>query len=115
QGRLLLHVAWGALEDAACVGEQHEPETGVFVGVMYGDYGRVANNPAGDPANPYKCWEGFSIANRLSQVLNLHGPSLAVDTACSSSATALHLACRALAAGDCRVAVVGGVNLILDP
>ena len=65
--------------------------------------------------NPYRCWEGFSLANRLSQLLGFHGPSLAVDTACSSSGTALHLACAALRAGECRVAVVGGVNLILDP
>ena len=67
------------------------------------------------PAIPYRCWEGFSLANRLSQLLGFRGPSLAVDTACSSSGTALHLACRALQAGDCRVAIVGGVNLILDP
>ena len=58
--------------------------------------------------SPYRCWEGFSLANRLSQLLGFHGPSLAVDTACSSSGTALHLACRALRAGECRVAVVGG-------
>ena len=115
QGRLLLQTAWGALEDAGCVGRGREADTGVFVGVMYGDYGRAANNAAADPDNPYKCWEAFSLANRLSQVLDLHGPSMAIDTACSSSATALHVACRALAAGDCSVALVGGVNLLLDP
>lgn len=113
QGRLLLQVAWGALEDAGCAGRDHDQQTGVFIGVMYGDYGRAANNGL-SADSPYKCWEGFSVANRLSQALDLHGPSLAVDTACSSSGTALHLACRALVAGDCRVALVGGVNLILD-
>jgi acyl transferase domain-containing protein len=115
QLRLFLEVAWGALEDAGLVGPSHEPSTGVFAGVMYGDYGAAANVSAPDSTNPYRCWEGFSLANRLSQLLGFHGPSLAVDTACSSSGTALHLACAALKAGDCAVAVVGGVNLILDP
>jgi FkbH-like protein len=115
QLRLFLEVAWSALEDAGCVGAGHDADTGVFAGVMYGDYGALANQSLGGASSPYRCWEGFSLANRLSQVLGFGGPSLAVDTACSSSGTALHLACRALTAGDCRVAVVGGVNLILDP
>lgn len=115
QLRIFLEVAWNALEDAGGTGGRHEPDTGVFVGVMYGDYGGPANLEAKASGNPYRSWEGFSLANRLSQLLGFHGPSLAVDTACSSSGTALHLACRALEAGDCRAAVVGGVNLILDP
>ena len=115
QLRLFLEVAWSALEDAGCAGAEHEPDTGVFAGVMYGDYGSRANLGSQGGRSPYRCWEGFSLANRLSQLLGFHGPSLAVDTACSSSGTALHLACAALKAGECRVAVVGGVNLILDP
>lgn len=115
QLRLFLEVAWGALEDAGLLGEDIDHETGVFAGVMYGDYAYRANLVAKEAENPFKCWEGFSLANRLSQVFGFRGPSIAVDTACSSSATAVHLACRALAAGDCRVAIAGGVNLILDP
>jgi FkbH-like protein len=114
QLRLFLQVAWSALEDAGAVGPSHEPSTGVFAGVMYGDYGYRANAGRG-AAGPYRCWEGFSLANRVSQLLDFHGPSFAVETACSSSGTALHLACGALKAGECKVAVVGGVNLILDP
>src|SRR4030095_4268857 len=95
-------------------GSDRERDTGVFVGSMYGDYARFANNTPDAAENPYKCWEAVSIANRSSQVLDLHGPSLTVDTACSSSGTALHLACRSLLAGDCRVAIVRGGDLILD-
>ena len=115
QLRLFLEVAWAALEDAGAAGPQLDPSTGVFAGVMYGDYGYRANAATGADVSPYRCWEGFSLANRLSQLLGFHGPSLAVDTACSSSGTALHLACRALAAGECQIALAGGVNLILDP
>lgn len=55
------------------------------------------------------------VANRLSFALGLRGPSLSVDTACSSAAVAIHLGRRALAAGDCARAVVGGVHLLLSP
>ena len=57
----------------------------------------------------------WSIANRVSYLFDLKGPSMAVDTACSSSMTALHLACQALRSGDCETALVGGVNLIVHP
>ncbi|MCP4111796.1 MAG: SDR family NAD(P)-dependent oxidoreductase [Desulfobacteraceae bacterium] len=115
QGRLFLETAWHALEDAGCVGQNVQANTGVFAGVMYGDYGYQANWAANNSKSPYRSWESFSIANRISHFFRFSGPSFSVDTACSSSGTALHLACHALKAGDCRVAVVGGVNLILNP
>ena len=54
------------------------------------------------------------IAAYISHALDLHGPNLVVDTACSSSLTAIHLACAGLKAGDCDVAVAGGVDVLLD-
>ena len=115
QLRMFLEVAWGALEDAGCTAMALDSDTGVFAGVMYSDYARSVNEALRGSESPYKSWESFSLANRLSQVLGLRGPSMAIDTACSSSATALHLACRALRDGDCRLAIVGGVNLVIDP
>jgi acyl transferase domain-containing protein/acyl carrier protein len=115
QLRMFLEVAWRALEDAGCTATTLDSDTGVFAGVMYSDYARSVNEALRGTESPYKSWENFSLANRLSQVLGLRGPSMAIDTACSSSATALHLACRALRDGDCRLAIVGGVNLVIDP
>ena len=115
QERLFLETCWEAMEDAGHTRASMGRDGAVFVGVMYGDYQlRVLDQHSrGNPvqgAAPY-----WSIANRVSYVLDLHGPSMAVDTACSSSLSAIHLACQALAAGEVSVAVAGGVNLSLHP
>ncbi|MFF9051925.1 SDR family NAD(P)-dependent oxidoreductase [Streptomyces erythrochromogenes] len=116
QQRLLLEVAWEAVEDAGI-----DPyglagsDTGVFVGISSSDYRDVlANAPSADA---YSLLGGASsiAAGRLSYVLDLRGPSLSVDTACSSSLVAVHLACEAVRRGECGIAVVGGVNVILTP
>src|SRR5262249_55926343 len=86
-----------------------------FVGIASQDYAHRAR-AAGVPLGPHAgTGNAASIAaNRLSYVLDLRGPSLAVDTACSSSLVALHLGCASLRRGESRVALVGGVNLLLD-
>ncbi|UQS14765.1 SDR family NAD(P)-dependent oxidoreductase [Pseudomonas sp. HS6] len=87
-------------------------ETGVFVGVMNGGY---AWHRPEDPKDPMPTSLFWSIANRVSYLFDLKGPSMAIDTACSASLTALHLACQAVRNGDCSQALVGGVNLIVNP
>ncbi|MFF7474475.1 acyltransferase domain-containing protein [Streptomyces sp. NPDC008092] len=117
QQSLFLEVAWEAL-DAAGLGDGSlaGSRTGVFVGAIWHDYADLGAAPDG-PASAYLA-SGRSlnmIANRFSYALGLRGPSLVVDTACSSSLLAVHLACQSLATGESKVAVVGGVNLLLDP
>jgi acyl transferase domain-containing protein/acyl carrier protein len=117
QQRLLLEVAWEALEHAGIAPDAlRGTSTGVFVGISTSDYSLLQLS---DPAlvDAYAgTGNAHSIAaNRLSYVLDLRGPSLAVDTACSSSLVAVHLARQSLRAGECRVALAGGVNLLLAP
>ncbi|WP_457031946.1 type I polyketide synthase [Kitasatospora sp. P5_F3] len=117
QQRLLLQCAWRALEDSGqAPGALAGTDTGVFVGVMGGEWGRLR---MGDPSRVTPQLGAGSAAgmtaNRISYHLNLTGPSLAVDTACSSSLVAVHLAANALLAGECDTALAGGVNLVLTP
>ncbi|MGD1236893.1 SDR family NAD(P)-dependent oxidoreductase [Mycobacterium seoulense] len=117
QQRLILEVAWEALEDAGQVPERLAgSDTGVFVGISTTDY---ANLRAGQLqlVDAYTgTGNALSIAaNRLSYFYDFHGPSMAIDTACSSSLVAVHLACRSLRDGECSLALAGGVNVILSP
>ncbi|MBD9358030.1 non-ribosomal peptide synthetase/type I polyketide synthase [Methylomonas albis] len=119
QQRLLLEVAWEALEHAGLPASRLlGSPTGVFVGVTASDYGLLQAERADQgQVNPYfnTGTPLNACAGRLSYVLGLQGPCMAVDTACSSSLTAIHLACTALRAKDCDLALSGGVNLTLSP
>ncbi|MFE1029874.1 type I polyketide synthase, partial [Streptomyces sp. NPDC058818] len=116
QQRLMLELSWEALEDAGIVpGELRGSRTGVFAGVMADDYATLARR-LGPEALTRHSVTGLHrgvIANRISFVLGLHGPSMAVDTGQSSSLVAVHTACESLRAGTSTLALAGGVNLNL--
>jgi acyl transferase domain-containing protein/acyl carrier protein len=115
QQRLFLEVAWNALEDAGQTkGELAGSETATFVGVNNFSDGYYQLQKSIGAINELSGVGGSHdvIAGRLAYFLDLHGPSAAVNTACSSSLLAFHFACQSLIAGDCRTAVVGGVNLL---
>lgn len=117
QQRLVLEVAWEALEDAGLVpAKLAGSQTGVFIGISHSDHNRIlyrdlSGIDAYNGPDTYLC----IAANRLSYLLNLQGPSMAIDTACSSSLVAVHLACQSLRSGESQLAIVGGVNLNLSP
>lgn len=116
QERLFLEHAWTALEDAGYIKADLESrQVGVYVGVMYGEYQLfgVEQSLLGQPMAAGALYA--SIANRVSYVLNLHGPSMAVDTMCSSSLTTIYLACQELRLGHIDMAIAGGVNLTIHP
>jgi thioester reductase-like protein len=119
QHRMVLEVAWEALEHAGTAPDSlRGSATGVFVGMGGSDYERL-NLSTGDvttvDSHTVTGAAGNMAANRLSYVLGLEGPSLVVDTACSSSLVAVHLAVQALRSGECDTALAGGVNLLLSP
>jgi acyl transferase domain-containing protein/acyl-CoA synthetase (AMP-forming)/AMP-acid ligase II/acyl carrier protein len=115
QQRLLLEVSWEALEHAGQVAKDLA-QTGVFVGISSYDYAQIQGRNLGNIDAYFGTGIALSIAaNRLSYFLDLHGPSVAVDTACSSSLVAVHQACQSLRLGECNMAIVGGVNLMLTP
>ena len=117
QQRLILEVAWEALENAGMAPDQLSGSlTGVFIGICHSNYEKlILRNP--DQVDAYSVTgTALSIAaNRLSYFLNLKGPSLAIDTACSSSLVAIHQACQSLRGRETDLCLVGGVNIILTP
>ena len=117
QHRILLEQAWHALEDAGlCREDLARTRTGVYTSVYQRDFARLAlADRLSIDAYTTSGTHHSIAANRLSYILDLRGPSLTVDTACSSSLVAVSLACRALLHGEIDRAVVGAVNLILEP
>jgi acyl transferase domain-containing protein len=113
QQRLSLEVA---LDDARVGYRIRGSHAAVLFGVCGHDHGTVVIGHGGYDA-PYAVTGSALgiIANRLSYVLDLHGPSLVLDTACSSSLVAVDLAVRLLADDTVPLAIVGGVNLALLP
>jgi thioester reductase-like protein len=117
QQRLVLEVAWEALENAGIVPSKLSgSQTGVFIGIGNYDYCRLLAQDLSH-VNAYDgTGNTLSIAaNRLSYILNLRGQSVVVETACSSSLVALHFACRSLQNGESDLCLVGGVSLMLSP
>lgn len=119
QQRLVLEVAWEALEQAAI-----DPATlsaqpvGVYMGGFTTDHLLNQFSPQARSGLGRFSAVGSSLtmlANRLSYALDLRGPSFTVDAACASSLTALDAAVRDLQAGACRVALAGGVSFMLRP
>ncbi|MGW4443441.1 beta-ketoacyl synthase N-terminal-like domain-containing protein [Streptomyces sp. NPDC004682] len=113
--RLALKLTAQALERAGYQPRRIDGRVGVYFGVIGGEYGALARQSA-EPGS-YAATGSLNsvVAGRISHTFDFGGPAVAVDTACSSSLVALHLAGEAIRAGDCDVAVVGGVNLLLDP
>ena len=117
QQRLMLELAWQALEDAGIPRDRLEgDETGVFVGAISSDYAGLLRRSRIAVARQMITGNQRSmIANRVSYFLGARGPSLTVDTGQSSGLVSIHMACESLLTGESTVALAGGVNLNVGP
>uniref|UniRef100_UPI0037048D2B type I polyketide synthase n=1 Tax=Streptomyces vinaceusdrappus TaxID=67376 RepID=UPI0037048D2B len=115
QQRLLLEASWTAVEHAGIDPVSlRGSRTGVFAGVMYSDYSATLADER------FEGHQGSGTApsiasGRVSYALGLEGPAVTVDTACSSSLVAMHFAMQALRAGECSLALAGGVTVMSTP
>lgn len=119
QHRLLLEMAYEALESAGYGDERRRQglRVGVFIGISHNGYEEFTRPLLfdGRPVHPAMLADNLRnlAAGRIAYTFDLNGPTLALDTACSSSLVALHYARLSLGAGECDLALVGGINLNL--
>ncbi|CAN3983725.1 type I polyketide synthase [Kitasatospora purpeofusca] len=117
QQRVFLECAWTALEGAGYGSPAGRPVTGVYAGASLSTY--LIRHLLPDPGLAELREEQLlgnmtdTLATRVAYHLDLSGPALSVQTACSTSLVAIHLACQALLAGDCEIAVAGGASVRL--
>lgn len=117
QQRLLLETVYEAIEAAGMtVAGLRGSDTSVFAGLMFNDYATMlVRDLAHVPTYHATGVSSAILSNRISYYFDWHGPSMTVDTGCSASLVALHLAVQSLRAGECRMALACGANMILGP
>lgn len=119
QQKLLLEVSWEAMENAGLnIEEMKGSKTGVFIGIDAVDY--VNREMMSGDIKDIGLYSlvgasSHSAAGRISYFYDFKGPAVSLSTACSSSLTAMNMAVDSLKSGQCDVAIVGGINLLLNP
>ncbi|MDQ3935999.1 MAG: polyketide synthase docking domain-containing protein, partial [Actinomycetota bacterium] len=119
QQRIMLELMWETFEDAGVdPASLRGSDVGVFAGLFHDDYSTTTARALRAPDLEAYAYGGDSacmLAGRLAYTAGLQGPTVSVDTACSSSLVAVHLACQALRAGECSLALAGGVTALSTP
>ncbi|MCW3466236.1 SDR family NAD(P)-dependent oxidoreductase [Chitinophaga nivalis] len=118
QQRIMLELSWACLEDAGIrPSSLSGSDTAVYLGVFNFDYKELQERVKDFPIEAHHSTGTAAaiIPNRVSYFFNFTGPSVPVDTACSSSLHAIHLAMQSIRQGECKMALAGGISLLLTP
>lgn len=117
QQRIMLEVAYEALERAGIpLHKVAGTRTGVYMGSVTTDYrDMICRDIDNAPQYTFTGTCPASMANRISWLWDLRGPSFPINTACSSSMVALHLACQSLQTGESDMAIVGASSHLMNP
>ncbi|MFE3604125.1 type I polyketide synthase [Streptomyces sp. NPDC059142] len=113
QHRVFLECAVEALDHAGYDPERHPGAIGVYGGGTDTAYAQLLRQPGSVPAaTDMEILLGNAVdylATRVAYKLGLRGPAVTVQAACATSLAAVHTAAQALLAGDCDLALAGGV------
>ncbi|EID10254.1 polyketide synthase [Mycolicibacterium phlei] len=116
QQRVALRVAWRALENSGINPDDLAGhDAGCYVGASTMGYGPDLAEFTDLTGHLMSGTALGVISGRIAYTLGLAGPALTVDTSCSSTLTAIHTAAAALRAGDCDLALAGGVCVMGSP
>ena len=115
--KLMLELAWESMENSSIPYEKIQGRNvGVFVGNIWGDFEHLRKEKnAKATLHSAVGMSNSVVANRVSFTFGFKGTSLVIDTGCSSSLVALHMACNSIRVGESKMAIVAGINHILDP
>jgi acyl transferase domain-containing protein/acyl carrier protein/SAM-dependent methyltransferase len=114
QQRLLLETAFQAMDSSGYL-RSHQRENGDTVGCFIGaSFTEYLDNTSAYASTAFTATGTIRafLCGKISHFFGWTGPSEVIDTACSASLVAVHRACQALVAGECPIALAGGVNII---
>ncbi|MEQ1572556.1 MAG: type I polyketide synthase, partial [Myxococcota bacterium] len=117
QQRMFLECAWEAVERAGVDPSRFSGRIGVFGGVSMNTYLLLNLLPhmklvaSLDTLQASLGNDKDTLTSRVSYKLGLTGPSITIQSASSTSLVAVHVACEAVLAGTCDLALAGGASI----
>jgi mycobactin polyketide synthetase MbtC len=116
QQRVALRVAWRALENSGVnPDEVAGHDVGCYVGASFTGYGPAMDQFSGHSGHLITGTALGVISGRIAYTLGLAGPAMTVDASCASALAAFHVAVQSVRAGDCDLALAGGVCVMGSP